>query len=527
MATPGIQTLCRKAHELIERGDIRRAGPLCERIVAEAPDYAAGWIAFSELWLRCARADRARECAERARVLLPDSAACIAQSAKCHLFDDERERARELAEQALNARPDSHGTLDTLGNVFSRLGDHERALAIFRRALELAPDNTTAMYNLATSLRFFGRVDEAERLFDRIIERDPDDYQALHSRSILRTQTEQSNHLPDLERRLAASPSWPAASHIAYALGKERDDLGQPRAAFDAYRHGADLMHRHLHDRSEQELTSVQVVTEALSDGIVERLRPGGHDSEEPVFVIGLPRAGSTLVERILGNHPDIHAAGELHNFQVELGKRLKTRSAAQAYRRLAEQPDALDPAELGRSYVASTRPATGDTPRFIDKLPRNDLWAPLIHRALPKARFILMQRHPMDVCYAMYRTLFNTGYHFSYDLEALGRYYLAWRRLCTQLRSVLPARQLLEVPYEDLVADPEEWARKLVAHCGLDWHPACLDTEQGDGAVVTASAHQVRRPVHTTSVGRWRSVSDRLEPLQRVLDDVVPRDLA
>ncbi len=518
MVVRSQQVLRDRVLALLDRGDIRHAGPAAEELVARYPEYAPGRAAFSEVWLHCGRADRAREEAAAARRLAPESPGIASQLAKCLVFAGDEREARAMAETALALGPEDFATLDTLGNVFSRLGDQERALAIFRDAHARAPENTTAMFNLATSLRFFGNNDEAEALFDRIIERDPDDYQALHSRSVLRRQTDSSNHVDDLETRLAAAPPWPAASHIAYALGKERDDLGRATEAFTAYRHGAELMRQHLPDDLGTSLADVDAAIAALEDNLFPSPDATGHDSTEPIFVIGLPRTGSTLIERILGAHSEVFAAGELYTFRFEAQRLIGGRTPAEVYRRLAEDPGRLDPDALGRAYIEGTRPRTGHTALFVDKMPRNALWAPLIHRALPNARFILTERDPMDTGYALFRTLFNRGYHFSYDLEQIGRYLIAHRRLTEALKTALPEHALLPVRYEDLVREPKHHARALVEHCGLDWHEDLLAFHRRAGAVTTASSHQVRQPVYTSSIGKWRAVAEQLEPLRRTL---------
>lgn len=504
----------------LDRGDIRSAGPAAEELVAQYPEYAPGRSAFSEVWLRCGRADRARDEAAAALRLAPESPEIASQYAKCLVFAGDERDARVMAENALALGPEDFLTLDTLGNVFSRLGDQERALAIFRDAHAREPENTTAMFNFATSLRFFGKIDEAEALFERIIERDPDDYQALHSRSVLRRQTEKSNHVGDLQARLAADPPWPAVSHIAYALGKERDDLGRAAEAFSAYRHGAELMRQHVPDDLDASLADIEAAVAALEDNVSPSSNVAGHNSTEPIFVIGLPRTGSTLIERILGAHPEVFAAGELYAFRLEAQRLIGGRTPAEVYRHLADQPDRLDSGALGRAYVEGTRPRTGRTKHFVDKMPRNALWAPLIHRALPNARFILTDRDPMDTGYALFRTLFNRGYHFSYDLEQIGRYMIAHRRLTDALKSTLPDRALLEVRYEELVNKPQAQVHRLVGFCGLDWHDDLLAFHRSDGAVTTASSHQVRRPLYTSSIGKWRAVAGKLEPLRRVLAD-------
>ena len=511
------QALCQTVYRHLDSGDIRRAGPVCEQLVAEFPDFAPGWAAFGELWQRVGEPERAVECVKTACRLAPDSAAYQAQLARCELQRGDTRRAMELAETALEAASDHYETLDTIGNIFSSAGDQGRAMAIFERAYELAPDHPAAIYNLATSLRFHGRVDEAEPLFERLIELDPDDHEAVHARSLLHRASVEHNHIASLEKRLAANPPWPAASHYAYALGKEYDDLGEYAKSFAAYSRGAGLLHAHRDAGLEGELECIDTVVTALERGIARPDGPG-HDSDEPVFVIGLPRTGSTLIERILGGHDAVFAAGELHNFQTQARRITGAPTVETAYRAAAEQPARIDFAALGRAYIDSTRPRTGHTARFIDKLPRNDLWAGLIHRALPRARFILTRRDPMDTGYALYRTLFRSGYAFTFDLDTLGRYIRAHDRLVAALVEALPASALKIVEYEDLVAEPEHTARGLVEFIGLDWQPDCLAFDQREEAVVTASAHQVRQPIYTSSVGKWRHVEGQLEPLARWL---------
>jgi tetratricopeptide (TPR) repeat protein len=503
---------------LIERGDIRRAGPAAEQLVARHPEHAPARGAFSELWLRCGRADLACEQAEEAVRLAPDSAPQLAQLAKCLVFAARYRRALSVAEAALSLEPEDHATVDTLGNVFSRLGEHERALDLFRRALSLAPANTTAMYNLATSLRFFGHNDEAGKLIDRVIETDPGDFHAIHSRSLLRRQSESANHVQELRDRLRAGPPWPAGSHIGYALGKELDDLGRAKEAFAAYREAAESMHRNLPDTLPADLDNIEAAIASLPALKRSSAPSRGHDAPEPIFVFGLPRTGSTLIERVLAAHPDVFAAGELHNFRFEAQRALQAGSAAEALAKFSENPARLDAARLGEAYIASTRPRTGSKARFVDKMPRNDLWAALIHLSLPGAKMILTRRHPMDTGYALFRTLFHTGYHFSYDLERIGHYLVAHRRLSDALIAALPGPELLTIDYEELVRAPEKGTRRLLSHCGLDWREDVLDFHHGEGAVATASSHQVRRPFHTDSIGKWRAVADQLEPLRRVL---------
>ncbi|AKS40558.1 tetratricopeptide repeat-containing sulfotransferase family protein [Wenzhouxiangella marina] len=512
----GLLAGCEQARRLIDANDIRRAGPLCEALVARYPDQASAWAVFGELWARVGELDRAAESLERACELDPGDHRHLAQRARYEALRGAHGSAMALAESALEGAGDDYWLLDTLGNVFSLVGEQARALELFERAHALAPEQPTGIYNLATSLRFHGRIDEAEALFERLIELRPDDHEAVHSRSVLRRQSESSNHIDELRARLSRCPPWPAACHYAYALGKEYEDLGRHEDAFAAFAEGAGLMHRHRASGIAEELAGLVAAMRALEQQPVTKAP--GHPSEEPVFIIGLPRTGSTLIERMLGRHSQVFAAGELSHFPRLARSALGARDTAAAYAHLSASAWSIDFEALGRDYLSATRPRTGRTPRFIDKLPRNDLWAGLIHRALPKARFILTRRDPMDAGYALFRTLFHGGYAWTYELSEIGRYLKAQQALMQAIKTSLPDDRWIEMPYEALVERPEARLRELIEFLGLDWEEACLDFHRAPEAAVTASAHQVRQPVYTSSVGKWRRVEARLQPLAEAL---------
>jgi hypothetical protein len=231
----------------------------------------------------------------------------------------------------------------------------------------------------------------------------------------------------------------------------------------------------------------------------LSRQRPES-DNEECIFIGGLPRSGTTLVEQILGSHSEVFAAGELDAFQRSaVGAVARLSGSIPAKPEFVERSLGVEFTALGRTYLAQTRPRTGHTRRFTDKFPMNYLYAGLIHAALPRARFIALHRHPLDTCYAMFRTLFGTAYPFTYALEDPGRYYVAWDRLMRHWQEVIGAAWL-PVSYEALVMRPEEIARSIVAHGGLDWQSQCLTFSGRRSGVTTASAVHVRRCVFRSS---------------------------
>ena len=244
-----------------------------------------------------------------------------------------------------------------------------------------------------------------------------------------------------------------------------------------------------------------------------------GHETREPVFVLGLPRTGTTLVERILGNHSAVVAAGELRQFPEQMIRLARESLGGRDLPRdeLVAHTLKLDMRELGRRYVESTRPRTGARPHFVDKLPLNYLYCGLIHGSLPGARIVHLRRHPLDACYAIYKTLFSRAYPFSYDLGELGQYYVAYDRLMSHWRTAMPG-VIYDLHYEAIVDDPEGETRRLLDHCGLEFESACLDFHRSPEASTTASALQVRQPIYRDSVSRWRNVAAQLEPLTQVL---------
>jgi hypothetical protein len=309
-------------------------------------------------------------------------------------------------------------------------------------------------------------------------------------------------------------------AHVCYALAKELEDLGESERSFQYLKLGADtrrgLMQYHI-DRDLETMSSIQ---ETFSADLFERSIEGDSNAEA-IFILGMPRTGTTLVERILSSHTDVFAAGELNNFAVQLMNLVRAHVSENKLPRdeLVRLSAGIDFKTLGAAYIESTRPFTGHTPRFIDKLPLNYLYTGLIHLALPNAKVINLRRNPMDTCYAVYKQLFLDAYPFSYDLEELGKYYVAYHRLMEHWHAVLPG-VIHTVDYETLVSDIEGESRRLLDFCDLDWQPQVLKYYESKEASTTASTTQVRQPVYKSSVGRWRDYERQLQPLIRILRD-------
>jgi tetratricopeptide (TPR) repeat protein len=424
--------------------------------------------------------------------------------------------ALEVTQRLEELSPARADLSDAVGTLYTHCDEPLRALPFFERAVALAPRDARYRYNLAVALRMAGELEAAEHELDQVVALAPDDAFAHYTRSDLRTQSETRHHLDDLRGALGRARRDADRVLLCFALAKELDDLGQYAQAFGFWQQGSTL-HRRTYRYAVGD--DVAVLTRLLErhDAAMVQARDG-LQSTEPLFVFGLPRTGTTLVEQILAAHPGVFGAGELQAF---------TNAAVTAVQRDAGRPvsklefvdrgAALEPRALGEAYLRATRPQTGHTPHFVDKQPNHYLYAGLIHRALPQARLVALMRDPMDACFAMYRTLFVGAFPFSYDLQELAAYYTAWHRLMRHWREVIGAALLL-VSYEELVHAPEATTRRMLAHCGLDWDERCLAFDRQRRPVATASAAQVRKPLYATSVGKWRNYAQPLEPLREAL---------
>jgi hypothetical protein len=401
--------------------------------------------------------------------------------------------------------------------VLSGCMEPHAAYRLCRKSVELDPYNPAAHRRLALTCRMTGKLDEAIAAANIALRFDAHDYEMIGLRSILQRATRDQNHIAELEALLASGcRNALGAARVCYALAKEHEDLGSPDRSFRFLEAGARFKRQTIKYDIEAELRTIRLIQQHY-DAATLNAEVDGFDTVEPIFILGLPRTGSTLVERILSSHSAIYAAGELLHLNAAMMQEIRKAGP------LADQADLLrksleaDPVAIGRSYLQRSRPFTGHTPHFIDKRPLNYLSIGIIHRALPKARIVHVRRTPMDTCYAIYKFLFNDAYPWSYDLDDVARYYVAYRRLMDHWRSALPGR-IIDISYEDVVRDLDGEARQLIDRIGLEWEPTCLSFHENDAATLTGSAVQVRQQLYTSSIGRWRHHEIRLGKVAEAL---------
>ena len=428
-------------------------------------------------------------------------------------------RLWELYAGAQGPAPAMAAAYAELGDFSTVADDYPSALAAYDQAIALAPARARYWFNRAALRRFLGELDLAERDYDMALKLDPADGEAWLNRSDLRVQSLQRNHLPQLESALANGPAdWRFRVPLRYALAKEYEDTGDYARSWEHLHAGARLRRQNLQYDPQLDLDTVQWLIDAFPD-VLPPSAPARRPGPQPIFIIGLPRTGSTLVERILGSHSAVCSAGELTDFGtavIEQARRaLRTAHGPPTRKDLVMSSAQLDFAALGADYLRRVQPRLRQPlPRFTDKLPLNYLYCGLIARALPDSRIVHVTRHPMAVCYAMYKALFDQGYPFSYDLGEIAEYYIAYRRLMDHWRTRLSGR-LHDVAYEALVSDPEGQGRALLAAVDLAWEDQCLQSHRNAAPVATASASQVRRPIYTSSIALWRRYEPQLAPVR------------
>ena len=414
---------------------------------------------------------------------------------------------------------------DLIGSVHSLIGEDEKALAWFEKAAVAEPDNVMYRVNHANCLMFVGELDEAEASLREVLAKHPDNANAHWILSGLRKAGDRT-HVEEMER-LAAAGGYPprALAFLYYALGKELEDLEEWDAAFAAFAKGAQARRSTIDYDEASEVAAYDALARLFTREWLDA--PGEScDSSAPIFVVGQPRTGTTLVERIITAHSQVHSAGELKQFGNAVRRLSRYAEPTRFSAALAEGAASVDAARLGNAYIETTRTVAGETQHFVDKLPLNFIYVPLILKALPNAKIIHLRRNPMDACFSSYKQLFADAYLHSYDQEEMARHHARYYRLMETWRRRF-GDNYFEVAYEDVAGNLEPNARALIEFLGLSWEDACLEFHKQKSAVTTASSVQVRQPAHTRSVGRWRRYEKQLEPTRRVLEELdIPLEL-
>lgn len=441
----------------------------------------------------------------------------LAQRAKCLAMLNQHEQAANDANDAADAEPLDEFAAETLGVVFSRLGEHAKAVPLFQRASAKNSTNAEFQYNLAASLQFSGKFREAESTYEHTIALKSDHHKAHYGLASLRNQADETARLERMVDLFASSASPDEALHLGHAIAKTLEDMDAHEDALDYLLQAKQLKRDSLDYDFSHDLALFEAAQRLVNIAVDPRLS----DGEGPIFIVGMPRTGTSLVDRILSSHSQVVSMGELAHFGLLLKQETGTASPFVLDGETLDRAMTADLAAVGEGYLQVTERLRSTSPMFIDKMPLNFFYAPLILAAIPNARLLCVRRNPMDTCVSNFRQLFSTSYsyyNYAYSLEDTGRYFLKFDELVDIWSAALPPNRFATVRYEDVVADQEGATHRLLDFCGLPFEEACLQFHANPAPIATASSVQVRSPIYASSIDRWKKFGAGLAPLEDLM---------
>ena len=503
----------------IDEGRIRDAHAACLDLIERTPGNPEAFLLLGEIARTQDDPPNALRMFNKAHELDPDSPLPLIWLASTLLLFQDTASARAAAEHASTLQPKDADSLDTLGVIFGRTGDYHKSVAFFKRATDLEPQNAQYQFNLGCGYQIIGDFENAEHAYRLCIGLDPGAERAYIALAEMMPQNDEKSVIADLEIffRMATSDVGRRLT-IGHALAKSYEDTGDHKLAVDC-------LAKAKAPRREQAPYNVARDKEVFAAAALTfpgKMATGPSvQSDKPIFVVGMPRSGTTLTDRILSSHPDVVSIGEFLIFPT-IVERMAGDAAQQfggpgTFRRAT----VMNLEQLGADYLRAAEATARTSGHFVDKLPFNFLYAGLIHRALPNAKIVCLIREPIDTCLSNYRVLFGprSAFHdYTYDLCDIARYYAMFAKLVSHWRTSLPADRFMQLDYEALVADQIGETRRLLAFCGLEWDQRCLSFHENNAGVWTPSLRQVRSPLFTTSIGRWRRYGDALAPMIAIL---------
>ena len=514
-----IPTLEQFEHEIgarMARSDFTGAISMAAACRAAWPDHSSGWLLGSFAALCNSQADSALGLIEACLARGPDNVQFILQQAECLSALGRRREAVAAAARIASLAGVDAVALDAAGQFLMNVRAYPEALLAYERALALEPRKLEFWSQRVALHRLMGRFDLAAQDYEAVLAFSPLQPDALKGLADLYKQTPQKNQLAKLEVALSgAAPGSIDAGVLNFALAKTHEDLGNYGVSW-GHLVEANRLERARSDYDPQnDRAVVAEIIAVFRDIETEQADPTG---ERPIFVLGLPRTGTTLVERILGSHSQVHAAGELSALSRAIGNAINRTPQGRAYtwQEYAGRLNQLDSALIARGYLELARPFRGDRPRFLDKQTINFYYCPLILRAFPNAKIVHVTRHPLAAAYAIFKTRFDTAFPFAYDLGELGDFYLDYRRLMAHWDCIMPGR-IASVAYEDIIMAPEPTTRRLLENLGLPFEQGCMEFHLSTAPMTnTASLQQARQPLYDTSLHQWRHYAEQLAPLRR-----------
>jgi len=512
-----VQDVIARGFRALSQGNLDEARGCCMAVLKQQPKNDQTHFLVGLIGLASNDREKAVLAFNSVTHLNPGHVAAWAHLAKLQAQSGQINRAdHALANAVKHENGDIAEVQDIIASSYSMLGEHETANQWFKKATAKAPDNVSISVNLANSEIYLGETDAAKSQLTKVLKLAPNNGQAHWLLSGL-AKADNSEHVAQIENILTSNPVPPQAeAFLCYGAGKECEDLEDWDQAFRYFERGAHARRKLVSFDNAQEEETFNALKNTYTEQWLAT-KSECCDTDAPIFIVGQPRTGTTLVERIITSHSQVHSAGELMHFGNTVRRQSDYDGSERFSASLFESAASLDGKKLGTEYMTSTRKLRGATPHFVDKLPYNYQYLPLILAALPNAKIIHLVRDPMDVCFSVYKQLFADAYPHSYDLEEMAKHFVRYYRLMDIWRQRFPGR-FLDVRYEEVAADVDTESRRIINYLKLPWEDACANFHQQEAAVTTASAMQVRQPAHTRSVGRWRRYEKQLQLVWEIL---------
>jgi len=508
----------REGFGLLAAGKCDEASECCKRLLGAKPDLVEAHFLVGLIALQLKQTWTAVSAFGSVSKLQEDHGAAWAQLANLFMRAGQATRADAALAKAVEHNDGNPIIFDLIGTTHGLLGDHEESAVWITKAMKKQPRNIMFLVNLANNRMFLGNLDEAEALIRKVLNLQSGNPNAHWILSNVR-KAKNRDHVEQLEKLVQQEDlNSRGLAFLNYGLGKELEDLEEWDKAFEAFDRGAKARRSTIEFDEQAEIETYQAFGETFTTEWLAN-DAAGHDDPSPIFVVGQPRSGTTLIERIITSHSHVHSAGELRQFGTCIRRLSDYREPTRYSAKLAKLAAEVDCEKLGKGYMRTTAKMRGTLPRFVDKLPPNYLYLPLILKALPKAKIIHLTRNPMDACFSSFKQLFADAYPHSYDQQEMARHHARYFHLMVLWRERFPGR-FFDIAYEDTARDLEPNARALIEYLELPWEDACLEFHKQDAAVTTASAVQVRQPVHTRSIGRWRRYEYQLGLMRKMLQE-------
>jgi len=510
------------AEQHAKSGDSKRAEDTYRRILKRDPNHVEAARMLAKIAVENNHFEDAEVFLRHALSIAPDYTRLWVELVNV-LNDLHRpEESLEYAAKVLQLAPDMAESHVVHAVALGANGLHHDAIQAYERALHISPDRPAILCSLAHHLKTVGEQDQAIARYRESIALKPDHAQSYWSMANLKTFKFDESEIKAMQSLLASEDlSDESRVQIHNALGLDREARGDYDTAF-SHISQCNVLRRKVEEYDPVETeTRIDRNVDVFNAEFIQKNSGNGNDDASPIFVVGLPRSGSTLIEQILASHSLVDGTHELFDL-AHVARRVRKRS-----KKKGRYPDTLsnlgaeDWHAIGTDYIESTRKYRADAPFFVDKNPNNFTYIGLIKLALPNARIINARRHPLDSCFGSYKQLFASGQQFTYDLTEIGEYYLQYRRLLEHFHHLLP-EYVLDVHYEQVVANLETEVRRILDFCNLPFESECLRFHETERAVKTASSEQVRQPIYASSVNLWRNYESHLDELIETLQSLL-----